>query len=37
MFVQDIVRVIEAFFNFILRIFESLGIVEPETTTEATE
>lgn len=35
MFVQDIVRVIEAFFNFILRIFESLGIVEPETTTEA--
>lgn len=37
MFVQDIIRVIEAFFNFILKIFESLGIVEPETTTAPAE
>ncbi len=37
MFVQDIVRIIEAFFNFILKIFEALGVIEPETTTEAAE
>lgn len=35
MFVQDIIRVVEAFFNFILKIFEALGVIEPETTTEA--
>ena len=37
MFVQDIIRVIEAFFNFILKIFESAGIIEPETTTAPAE
>lgn len=37
MFVQDIIRVVEAFFNFILKIFESLGVIEPETTTQAAE
>lgn len=35
MFVQDIIRIIEAFFAFVLKIFESAGIIEPETETEA--
>ena len=36
MFGQDIIRIIEAFFAAILRIFESAGIIDPvETTTEA--